>query len=147
MSIADHDRAQQLLSSLVGSGVSSIECDELQLRLIFGDRSEFVTQSSWRLTLRGDLLMGSGDIKDRASEEILGHLKGLKVLSILISDRWDTQLLFENDHVVEVISDSLRYETWEAHLEVGWVVFAGGGTTLFPPSAPSNADGRPPGAA
>ncbi len=78
--------------------------------------------------------MGSGDIKDGASEEILRHLEGLKVISIFVSDRWDTQLLFEQDRVVEVISDSVRYETWEAHLEVGWVVFAGGGTTLFPPS-------------
>lgn len=135
MSATDHDRAKELLSEFVGCGISSIECDEFQLRLIFQDKSEFVTQSPWRLVLGGDLLMGSGDIKERDSEEIFGHLKGLQVISVVISGCGDTQLQFEHEHVIEVVANSIRYETWEAHIGAGWVVFAVGGTTLFPPSS------------
>jgi hypothetical protein len=149
MSATDHDRAQQLLSQFIGGGISSVECDEFQLRLIFEDKSEFVTQSPWRLFLKDDLVVGSGDIKEGGSEEVFGHLKGLKVDSVVISNCGDTQLLFEHDHVLEAIANSVRYETWEAHIEAGWVVFAAGGsTTLFPPSSllPNAAD-RPSGAA
>jgi hypothetical protein len=134
MSVENIDRAKQLLAELVGRAITSIDCDQYQIRLIFENRSEFVTQSPWRLILQDDLLMGSGDIKDRASEEILLHLKGQMVASISISDHWDTRLVFKKGHVLEVFSDSLRYETWEAHLQQGWVVFAGGSTTLFPPA-------------
>jgi hypothetical protein len=136
MSATDRDRAQGLLSEFIGGGISSIECDEFQLRLVFEDKSEFVTQSPWRLFLRGDLLVGSGDIRERGSEEIFEHLKGLKVNSVAITGCGDTQLLFENDHILEAISNSVRYETWQAHLRAGWVVFTGGrSTTLFPPPA------------
>jgi len=125
-----------MLSEFVGGGISSVEYDEFQLRLIFEDKSEFVTQSPWRLMLTDNLAVGSGDIKDRGSEEVFGHLRGLKVDSVVISNCGDTQLLFENDRVLEVIADSARYETWEAHIEAGWVVFTGGNcTTLFPPSS------------
>jgi hypothetical protein len=116
MSATDRDRAQGLLSEFIGGGISSIECDEFQLRLVFEDKSEFVTQSPWRLFLRGDLLVGSGDIRERGSEEIFEHLKGLKVNSVAITGCGDTQLLFENDHILEAISNSVRYETWQAHL-------------------------------
>lgn len=136
MTIVERDRAQQLLSSFVGRTMSSLVCGEFELRLIFGDKSEFVTRSPWRLTLRGDLLTGSGDSKERSSGELLRHVGGLRVVSTCISDCGDTQLLFEKDHVVEAISDSVQYETWEAHLEVGWIIFsAGGGVTVFPPAA------------
>ena len=135
MTIVERNRAQQLLSNFVGRTMSSMECDEFQLRLMFEDKSEFVTRSPWRLTLRGDLLTGSGDSKERSSGEILRHLSGLRVVSTHISDCGDTQLLFEKDHVVEAVSDSVQYETWEAHLEVGWIIFsAGGGVTVFPPA-------------
>jgi hypothetical protein len=135
----DDGRAQRLLSELVGSDVSSAECDEHQLRLIFG-RSEFVTHSPWRIVIRGELLVGSGDIQGRDSEAVLKHVKGRNVVSVLVSDCWDTQLLFENGCVLEIMSDSVMYETWEAHLAAGWVVLAGGGVTLFPPSASQEAD-------
>jgi hypothetical protein len=136
MSIADRNRAQQLLSECNGRGVSSIECDKLHLEIVFEDRSSFITQSAWRLFLRGNLLMGNND---QASEELLSHLQGLKVVSNSISDHWDTRLVFEKDYVLEVICNSVRYEAWEAHLDTGLVVFAPGGTTVFPPSAPPNA--------
>jgi hypothetical protein len=144
MPATDRDRAQELLSKFIGGEISSIECDEFQLRLVFGDKSEFVTQSPWRLFLRGELLVGSGDIGKRGSEEIFEHLKGIKVKSVVISDCGDTQLLFENDHVLEAMSNSVRYETWQAHLQAGWVVFTGGRSiTVFPPSAAlPNAAGR-----
>jgi len=136
MTIVERDRAQQLLSNFVGRTLSSLECGEFELRLIFEDKSEFVTRSPWRLTLRGDLLTGSGDSKERSSGEILKHLNGLRVVSTHISDYGDTKLFFEKDHVVEAVSDSVQYETWEAHLEVGWIIFsAGGGVTVFPPAA------------
>ena len=40
-----------------------------------------------------------------------------------------------------MIPDSVQYETWEAHIKAGWVVFVGGGITLFPPAP--NSDGEP----
>src|ERR1700735_305658 len=137
MSMADRERAQQLLSECNGSGVSSIEWDELHLRLTFENEHSFVTQSAWRLFLRGEMLMGN---QDQASEELLSRLKGLKVVSNSIFDDWDTRLVFEKDYVLEVICDSVRYEAWEAHVETGWVIFAPGGTTVFPPAERSRAE-------
>ncbi|MCU1305900.1 MAG: hypothetical protein JWN45_595 [Acidobacteriaceae bacterium] len=134
MSIAELDHARQLLSGLIGKGIVGVDSYEYQLRLIFGDKSEFSTQSAWRLIFRNNLLIGSGDPKNLVSGEFLKHLSGLKVVSILISDLWDTQLLFENGYFLEVFSDSLRYETWEAHLQVGWVIFSEGSITVFPPA-------------
>jgi hypothetical protein len=135
MSATDRDRALELLSEFIGAGISSIECDEFQLRLVFEDKSEFVTESPWRLLLRGDLVVGSGDGKKGASEEIFHHLKGLKANSVTISGLGDTQLVFENDYVLDVILNSVRYEAWEAHLPAGWVIFMGGHSiTVFPPA-------------
>jgi hypothetical protein len=134
MAIIERDRAQQLLSNFVGRTMSSTECDEFQLRLMFTDGSEFVTHCPWRIILRGDLLAGSGDSKE-PSGEILKHLNGLEVVSTRISDRGDTELLFEKDYALDVVCNSAQYETWEAHLEAGWIVFAAGGTTVFPPAA------------
>jgi hypothetical protein len=135
MSATDRDRAQELLSEFIGDRISSVECDEFHLRLVFQDKSQFVTQSPWRLFLKADLLLGNGYGK-RGSEELFEHLKGLKVNSVAIADCGDTQLLFENGYVLEAISNSVRYETWEAHIQAGWVIFNGGRSlTAFPPSA------------
>ena len=119
MAATDRDRALELLSEFIGARISSIECDEFQLRLVSEDKSVFVTESPWRLLLRGDLLLGSGDVKKGASEEIFQHLKRLKANSVAISGWGDTQLAFENDYVLEVISNSVRYEAWQAHLRAG----------------------------
>ncbi len=84
MPAVDYERAQQLLSGFVGRAMSSIECYEFQLRLSFEEKSEFVTHSPWRLILRGDLLTGSGDSKEKYSGEIL-RLSGLRVVSTHVS--------------------------------------------------------------
>jgi hypothetical protein len=135
MSATDHDLALELLSEFIGAGISSIECDEFQLKLRFEDKSVFVTESPWRLLLRGDLLVGSGDVKKGDTEEIFQHLKGLKANSVTISELGDTQLVFENDYVLDVISNSVRFEAWQANLPAGWVIFMGGHSiTVFPPA-------------
>ena len=59
---------------------------------------------------------------------------GLKVVSTSISNCWDSYLCFEEDYVVQAISDTVQYETWEAHLEVGSVIFGDGDITVFPPA-------------
>jgi hypothetical protein len=41
--------------------------------------------------------------------------------------------VLEDSYLLRVIADSVRYETWEAHLEAGWAIFSGGEITLFPP--------------
>jgi hypothetical protein len=135
MSATDRDRALELLPEFIGAGISSVECDEFHLRLVFEDKSEFVTESPWRLLLRSELLLGSGDGKKGACEEIFQHMKGLKANSVTISELGDTQLVLENDYVLDVISNSVRYETWHAHLPAGWVIFMGGHSiTVFPPA-------------
>jgi hypothetical protein len=144
MSVPDRDYAQQLLSEFIGCQLSYVEYDEFQLRLIFENKSEFVTTSPWRLFLKDSLILGSGDIKRGQPEEIFDKLKELRVESVVISDYGDTRFLFDHNSSVEAIADSVRYETWEAHTDSGWVVFnAGGSTTLFRPSAalPNPADG------
>ena len=145
MSTADRDRALELLSEFIGTGISSIECDEFQLKLRFEDKSVFTTESPWRLLLKGDLVVGSGDGKKGASEEIFQHLKGLKANSVTISELGDTQLVFENDYVLDVILTSVRYEAWQANLPAGWVIFMGGHSiTVFPPAdrLPDSDDSR-----
>jgi hypothetical protein len=80
-----------------------------------------------------------------ASEEIFQHLKWLKANSVTISELGDTQLVFENDYVLDVILNSVRYEAWEAHLPAGWVIFMGGHSiTVFPPAdhLPDSDDSR-----
>jgi len=59
---------------------------------------------------------------------------GLKVISTSISNRSDTELQFEKGYVLSAIMDTVQYETWEAHLDVGWVIFANGQITVFPPA-------------
>jgi hypothetical protein len=73
-------------------------------------------------------------------KKVLDSIKGLEVISTSVSPSWDTRLVLENEYVLEVIPDSVEYETWEAHIEADWVIFVGGEVTLFPPA--KNADGR-----
>jgi len=137
MSFTDYERAQSLLYEFVGKTLSAIEADEYQLRLMFEEQIEFVTHSPWRLTRRDALLMGGGDIGGQStiSEGILKSLHNLKLTSCSVSRIGDTRLLLESDYVIEVISDSVQFETWEAHIKAGWTVFAGGSITVFPPRA------------
>jgi hypothetical protein len=137
MSFTDRERAQNLLNEFVGKTLSGIESDEHQLRLIFEEGIQFVTHSPWRLLRRDALLMGGGDVGGQStiSEKILRSLYRLKLSSCSVSSTGDTRLLLESDYVIEVISDSVQFETWEAHIEAGWTVFAGGSITVFPPKA------------
>jgi hypothetical protein len=95
---------------------------------------EFVVSSPWRVTLRGALIVGSGDMGGAYATNALDSIKGLKVISTSVSPYWDTQLVLENDYILEVISNSVQYETWEAHHEAGWIIFVGGEVTVFPPA-------------
>lgn len=133
-------RAEDLLSAFVGKRVLSIEGSEYQLRLVFEKSLEFVSSSPWRMMLRGTLLGGSGDMGGVNEKKVLASIKGLEVISNSVSPSWDTRFIMENDYVLEIIPDSVEYETWEAHVEAGWAVFVGGEVTLFPPA--KDADGR-----
>ncbi len=126
--------AEDLLNKFGGKQVASLEQGEYQLRLMFEPGIEFVASSPWRLFQAGRLLIGSGDIQEanHRQGEALQLLKGLKIVATSVSSSWDSRLIFECDYVFEVIADTVQYEVWEAHLEVGWVVFAGGELTLFP---------------
>jgi hypothetical protein len=66
-------------------------------------------------------------------EEELNCLKGLKVVSASVLSSWETRLVLDRGYVFEVIPNSVRYETWEALLEVGWAIFSAGEVTIFPP--------------
>jgi hypothetical protein len=134
MSNGDVRRAEGLLNTFVGNAVISSESNEYQLRLVFEKSLEFVVCSPWRVALKGVLLGGSGDVGGVNVKKVLDSTKGLKVISACVSPSWDTRLVLENDYILEVISDSVQYETWEAHLEAGWVIFGGGEVTLFPPA-------------
>jgi hypothetical protein len=128
-------RANTLLDSFIGKAILATEVKEYRLGVTFDDGSHFVTTSPWRLSLGPNLLMGSGDVGAKTPVDALNHPIGLKVESTSISGFWDTRLQLENNYLLEVFSNSIQYETWEAHVEAGWVVFAGGGTTVFPPSS------------
>jgi hypothetical protein len=47
----------------------------------------------------------------------------------------DTAIQFERNFLVETTVDASQYEAWEAHLDLGLVVFTGGHITIFPPAA------------
>jgi hypothetical protein len=140
MSNGDIRRAEGLLNTLVGNAVISSESSEYQLRLVFEKDFEFVVSSPWRVMLRGALLGGSGDVGGPNAKKMLDSIKELEVISASVSPSWDTRLVLEKDYILEVIPDSVQYETWEAHVEAGWVVFVGGEVTLFPPA--TRADGN-----
>ena len=59
---------------------------------------------------------------------------GLKVASASLSNCWDTNLCFENDYVVQTFSDTVQFETWDVHLDAGWVILSDGRITVFPPA-------------
>lgn len=137
MSDGNVRRAEDLLTALVGKPIISSESSEYQLRLVFEKNLEFVVPSPWRVMLRGELLGGSGDVGGASAGKVLDSIKGLKVTLVSVSRSWDTRLVLEKDYILEVIPDSLQYETWEAHVDAGWVVFVGGEVTLFPPATSS----------
>jgi len=64
---------------------------------------------------------------------VLASLIGLKVVSASILRFEDTELRLERGFIVQVISDAVQFETWDAHLDVGWVIFSDGKLTIFPP--------------
>ena len=134
MSNGDAGQAEGLLNTLVGKAVISSEASEYQLRIVFEQSFEFVVSSPWRIMLRGVLLGGSGDVGGVVANTVLASLKGLEIISASVLPSWDTRLVLRNECVLEVIPDSVQYETWEAHLEAGWIVFAGGAVTVFPPA-------------
>jgi hypothetical protein len=130
-------RAENILTSFVGKVIASAERSEYQLRLLFGDSLEFVVGSPWRITLNGALFCGGGDGEAYATKA-LESIKGLEVISASVSPSWDTRVLLTNDYALEAIADSAQYETWEAHVEAGWVIFMGGEVTVFPPAPSAN---------
>jgi hypothetical protein len=131
----DAGQAESLLTTLVGKAVITSEASEYQLRIVFDKSLEFVVSSPWRITLRGVLLGGSGDVGGVIANTVLSSLKGLEIISASVLPSWDTRLVLQSEYVLEVIPDSVQYETWQAHLEAGWVIFAGGAVTVFPPAA------------
>ena len=130
-------RAECLLNALVGNAVASAECDKYNLRIGFEGDLWFNTSSAWRVMRGSAPLFGSGDIGEKSSIDVqkaLGSLKGLRVISTLVSTSWETQILLEKDCFVDVFPNSVQYEVWEAHTKDGWVIFSGGGVTVFPPA-------------
>ena len=134
------DRADFLLRGLVGRQLVSIEKSEFQLRLIFGPGTEFITSSPWRLCQDSQPLIQAAAIFEPAEATVpfADLVVGAKVVSTAVSRLWETKLFLERGYVLEVFPDSVRYEIWESHLEVGLVIFSGGNTTLFPPASPSS---------
>lgn len=130
----DLERAEGFLRGFIDKTLSSIECDEFHLELLFHDGSRFRTQRSWRVIHGDSLLFGRGDIGGQISSDAYAGIIGLKVASASISKCWDTDLRFENDYVVQTISDTVQFETWDVHLDAGWVIFSDGQITVFPPA-------------
>jgi hypothetical protein len=127
---ADLKRAEGFLRDFIGKALASVECDEFHLELLFHDGSRFRTQCSWRVIQGDSLLFGRGDIGGDAYAGIIG----LKVASASISTCWDTDLRFENDYVVQTLSDTVQFETWVVNLDAGWVILSDGRITVFPPA-------------
>jgi hypothetical protein len=133
MPSADFENAQKRLCDFIDKTLSAIECDEFQLEILFHDGSRFRTQCSWRIAQGDSLLFGSGDVGGQISTDVLASLIGLKVVSASILRFEDTELRLERGFIVQVISDAVQFETWDAHLDVGWVIFSDGKLTIFPP--------------
>jgi hypothetical protein len=134
MPSADFERAQMFLRKFIGKTLSAIECDEFHVELVFEDSSRFGSHGSWRVVQGGTFLFGSGDVGGQVPQDVLREMIGLKVIKTSISNRSDTDLQFEKDFIFEAIMDAVQYETWEAHLDVGWVIFSNGSVTVFPPA-------------
>jgi hypothetical protein len=86
------------------------------------------------------MALGSGDIGSEADAGSLRSLKGLNVLASSIADTWDTTLHLEKNYLIEVLSNSCKYEVWEAHVAEGWVICMDGGVTIFPPASQDSGD-------
>jgi hypothetical protein len=131
---ADLKRAEGFLRDFIGKALASVECDEFHLELLFHDGSRFRTQCSWRVIQGDSLLFGRGDIGGQISSDAYAGIIGLKVASASISTCWDTDLRFENDYVVQTLSDTVQFETWVVNLDAGWVILSDGRITVFPPA-------------
>jgi hypothetical protein len=132
MSPADFERARAFLRGFAGKVLSSIDCDEFHLDLLFEGGFRFQTHCSWRFIQGDSLIFGRGDVGGQVSTDEFTRIIGLKVVSTSISNCWDSYLCFEKDYVFQVISDTVQFETWEAHLEAGSVIFGDGDITVFP---------------
>lgn len=126
-------RAEKFLKGLVGRRIVSLEKNEHQLRLLFDGSNEFVAGSAWRFLQANRFLVCSGD-SAKVQDDALECLKGMKFISVSVCSSWETRISIENDYRLEMICDSIQYESWEAHLETGWAVFEAGEMTLFPPT-------------
>jgi hypothetical protein len=131
---ADLKRAEGFLRDFIGKALASVECDEFHLELLFHDGSRFRTQCSRRVIQGDSLLFGRGDIGGQISSDAYAGIIGLKVASASISTCWDTDLRFENDYVVQTLSDTVQFETWVVNLDAGWVILSDGRITVFPPA-------------
>ena len=141
MPSADFELAQTYLRSFIGRTLSSMECDELHMELVFEDDARFQTHCCWRFMHGDSLIYGHGDIGGQVSKDVFAGLIGLKVISTSMSSFGDADLRFEKDHSVQTILDTVQFETWDAHVEEGWVIFTGGSTTVFPPPTRPEATG------
>lgn len=137
------ERADLLLRKFVGRQLSSIERSEHQLRVVFGPGAEFIVSSAWRLRQNSSTLIGSGDSRRTEILAQFADLLNTRVVSTAVTRSWETTLSLERDYVLEVFPDSVQYEMWEAHMDIGLIVFTGGHTTFFPPASHGNsqADG------
>jgi hypothetical protein len=138
------ERADLLLRRFVGKQLLSVEQSEYQLRLIFGSDAELIVSSAWRLRKHITTLIGSGDSRRTEIAAHCADLLGARVVSTSVVQSWDTTLVLERDYVLEVFPDSVQYEMWEAHMDIGLIVFSGGHATFFPPAShgQSQAGGR-----
>lgn len=64
-------------------------------------------------------------------------------MSADITTCWDSTIHFGQDQIVQAIADTVQYGTWEAHVEIGSVIYGDGQITIFPP-APTAAGGSDP---
>jgi hypothetical protein len=137
MSVSNLSYIRSLLSRLANKTLSSIASDELHLELIFEAPFRFQTHCSWRLFAGDKMLIGQGDVGSQIARDTLDRLIGLKILSVSVSNRFDTDFRFEGDYVLQAISDTMQYEVWDAHIEEGWVILEGGSIAIFPPAQTS----------
>jgi len=134
MSSPDFEQACTYLQNFVGRTLESYECDELHLRLVFEGGTNIQTHGPWRIVSHDVLEVGSGDVGSAFSKDTLDLLIGRKLIHASITLTFITGLGFEDDQTIELISDSVQYEIWEAHLKEAWVIFQDGQLTVFPPA-------------
>jgi hypothetical protein len=135
MSSPDFERAHAYLQNFVGKTLASFDCDESHLRLVFEGGTNIETHGPWRIVSHDILEVGSGDVGSPFSKDALELLIGRQLVHASITLTFVTGLGFEGDQTVELISDSVQYEVWEAHLKEAWVIFQEGQLTVFPPAS------------